>query len=185
MQKIKSKNEEVTVWDAIGHLPKFRPSLSETPKRQNGRKVSHEPVKSNHKEIEDNHWPRFQNERDIKIFKNWVENDMNRRGSEEKLAFYNKMLGKSSNHSKYRNLEKDKPSQTIVAHLYKDGLLFIHPEADQARSISVKEAALLQSFPEDFRFEESMGNNFKMIGNAVPPLMAKHIAIAIAEVLKK
>lgn len=99
--------------------------------------MSHEPVKSNHKEIEDNHWPRFQNERDIKIFKNWVENDMNRRGSEEKLSFYNKMLGKSSNHSKYRNLEKDKPSQTIVAHLYKDGLLFIHPEADQARSISV------------------------------------------------
>ena len=49
------------------------------------------------------------------------------------------------------------PSQTIVAHLYKDGLMFIHPDAKQARSISVKEAALIQSFPDDFEFTEKMG----------------------------
>ena len=60
--------------------------------------------------------------------------------------------------------------------------MFIHPDADQARSITVKEAALIQSFPDDFEFTESMGYNYKMIGNAVPPLMAKKIALAIAEV---
>ena len=102
---------------------------------------------------------------------------------DQRIEFYNTLLGKSSNHAKYRNLEWDKPSQTIVAHLYKDGLMFIHPDADQARSITVKEAALIQSFPEDFEFKESMGYNYKMIGNAVPPLMAEKIALAIAEIL--
>ena len=48
--------------------------------------------------------------------------------------------------------------------------MFIHPDAKQARSISVKEAALIQSFPDDFEFTEKMGYNYKMIGNAVPPL---------------
>ena len=65
----------------------------------------------------------------------------------------------------------------------KDGLMFIHPDANQARSITVKEAALIQSFPDDFKFTESMGYNYKMIGNAVPPVMAEKIAIAIADVI--
>ena len=103
---------------------------------------------------------------------------------EERIQFYNTLLGKQSKHAKYRNLEWDKPSQTIVAHLYKDGLMFIHPDGKQARSITVKEAALLQSFPDDFDFIESMGYNYKMIGNAVPPLMAKKIALAIANVIR-
>jgi DNA (cytosine-5)-methyltransferase 1 len=88
-------------------------------------------------------------------------------------------MGKKSNHAKYRNLEWDKPSPTFVAHLYKDGLMFIHPDIDQARSITVKEAALLQSFPEDYEFFGSQAYCFKMIGNAVPPEMAKNIALAI------
>jgi len=50
------------------------------------------------------------------------------------------------------------------------------------RTLTVKEAALIQSFPDDFEFKESMGYNYKMIGNAVPPLMANKIALAIAEV---
>ena len=62
--------------------------------------------------------------------------------------------------------------------------MFIHPDGKQARSITVKEAALIQSFPDDFEFIESMGYNYKMIGNAVPPLMAKKIAIAIARVFE-
>ena len=75
-------------------------------------------------------------------------------------------------------------ANTIVAHLYKDGLLFIHPDSEQSRTITVRESALLQSFPEDFEFIGSMGANYKMIGNAVPPNMAKSIGIAIARVLK-
>jgi DNA (cytosine-5)-methyltransferase 1 len=109
---------------------------------------------------------------------------MNKSSSQNKIDFYNDLMGKSSNHAKYRNLEWDKPSPTIVAHLYKDGLMFIHPDINQARTITVKEAALLQSFPDDFDFIASQGFAFKMIGNAVPPEMAKNIAIAISKKIK-
>ena len=61
--------------------------------------------------------------------------------------------------------------------------MYIHPDKNQARSITVKEAALLQSFPDDFEFHGSMGSNYKMIGNAVPPKMAKYIALGISDVL--
>ena len=100
---------------------------------------------------------------------------------DQRISFYNKLLSKNSKHAKYRNLEWKNPSQTIVAHLYKDGLMFIHPDEEQARSISVREAALIQSFPDDFEFPEKMGHNYKMIGNAVPPLMAKNIANAVSK----
>jgi DNA (cytosine-5)-methyltransferase 1 len=129
-------------------------------------------------------WPRFHNKRDVKIFKEWVSKEMNKKPMDLKIKFYNELLGKNSNHAKYRNLEWDNTSQTIVAHLYKDGLMFIHPDPKQARSISVRESALIQSFPFDFEFIEKMGHNFKMIGNAVPPLMAKKIALSVSKVYK-
>ena len=107
---------------------------------------------------------------------------MNSFSSEEKKEFYTKITGHKSNHIKYRNLEWDKPSPTIVAHLYKDGYMFIHPDINQLRTITVREAALLQTFPSDYRFSSSTSYNYKMIGNAVPVLFAKGIAESIYKV---
>lgn len=169
-----------TVKDAIGNLPSLLPL--NTTKKLDGKNISHE-LKKGGEEVKF-HQPRFHNDRDVSFFKEWLNQGMNSRSSIEKINFYNDRLSKKSNHAKYRNLEWDKPSPTIVAHLYKDGLMFLHPDEKQARSITVKEAALLQSFPDDFEFIGSQGVAFKMIGNAVPPEMAVNIAKAIYTILK-
>jgi DNA (cytosine-5)-methyltransferase 1 len=82
---------------------------------------------------------------------------------------------------KWRKLYRDKPSWTVPAHLGKDSYSHIHYDSEQARMITPREAARLQSFPDAFEFEGSMGDCFRQIGNAVPPLMAWAIA---AELMK-
>lgn len=80
---------------------------------------------------------------------------------------------------KYRKQSWDRPCTTVFAHLQKDGNRFIHPDSTQARTLTVREAARIQSFPDDYVFKAPGNVRYKYIGNAVPPLLAKAIAEAI------
>jgi DNA (cytosine-5)-methyltransferase 1 len=87
--------------------------------------------------------------------------------------------------NKWRKMWRDQPARTLMAHLGKDTYSHIHYDSKQARTISVREAARLQSFPDGFTFCGTMNPAFRQIGNAVPPLMAKALAERIYATLFK
>lgn len=173
-------NKKVTVEDSISDLPKLLP-LS-TPSK----KESHRSVLSN-KVL--NHLPRFHSQRDVNIFSELAKDVEN--GSvkypdvKSLIELYKNVTGKESKFHKYNVLNNKKPSNTIPAHLYKDGLRHIHPDPNQGRSITVREAARIQTFPDDMEFLGSMGEQYKMIGNAVPPLFSELLSNSIIKIFKK
>jgi DNA (cytosine-5)-methyltransferase 1 len=179
INKNEDKSNKQTIRDAIGMLPKIYPLKKAI--KEEGKNISHY---SNNNTIS-HHIPRYNNNRDINIFKEWVEKKMNYISHKEKVEFYYKKTGRNTLYSKYRNLEWEKQSYTIVAHLYKDGLMFIHPDSEQARSITIREAALLMTFPIDYKFIGSNAYCYKMIGNAVPVAFAKVIGESIFNILSE
>lgn len=178
--KAKASKNPMCSKTAFDNLPKIFPC-------QNSTKHSHS-IKLNGVPLPKNHEPRTHSNRDIEIFK-LLATDI--KTGEEKytssqalIQLYKEKTGKDSNFHKYHVIREDKPSNTIPAHLYKDGLRHIHPDPEQARSITVREAARLQSFDDDFEFLGSKGDQYKMIGNAVPPKFAKIIAETILEIFE-
>lgn len=170
-----------TVEDAIGDLQKWHPVK---PYKIGNKNISYEPEGESTLS-----WqiPRYQNERDINVFRMLtkdIEDNTNRYESvDELIKLYEETTGKKTAVHKYHVLRKNEPSTTILAHLYKDGFRFIHYDSSQARTITVREAARIQTFADDFEFPCSMGAAYKMIGNAVPSLFAKKLANAVKEFL--
>lgn len=172
-----------TVFDAIGDLPILLPREEEV--KVGGKKYSHYPDSTDIP----NHIPRYHNKRDIEIFKELaldIEKGIYKYLNVEELKkLYTMKTGKKSNIHKYHVLRWNEPSNTIPAHLKKDGLRHIHPDSRQARSITVREAARLQTFEDDFLFTGSAGADYEMIGNAVPPEFANKLAKALYRFIKE
>lgn len=180
IEEIQNCKLHLTVKDAIGNLPSLYPL--ENPIK-NGR-ITHSHQLNPNPEITQ-HEARNHGPREREIFKEWVEKDMNHISHQAMIYYYLKKTGHKTLYQKYKNLEWDKPSHTVVAHLSKDGYMFIHPDSKQQRSITIREAACLMTFPMDYQFLGSTPYNYKMIGNAVPVCFAKAIATGICKFLDK
>ncbi|RXI45771.1 restriction endonuclease [Malaciobacter mytili] len=182
-----SKSEEiVTVQDAIGDLPKLYPGGGKDIAIHKPKKISNYLAKIRRKDIDTihHHVARNHNELDKKRYRlmsmnKWSLGELYEK--EPSLAHPKKRLFSNS----YVVQHFDCPSKTIIAHLYKDGNQFIHPDPEQERTLTPREAARLQSFPDDFIFPCSKTQQYKQIGNAVPPLLAKHIASVLKKYLEQ
>lgn len=133
------------------------------------------------------HISRFNNENDLEIYRIAVEKWVN----EGKRLNYGELPDRLIKHNnvkaftnRFQVVNHKGVSHTIVAHICADGHYYIHPDINQNRSITVREAARIQSFPDDYFFESSRTAAFKQIGNAVPVLMAEGIANKIKEMIK-
>lgn len=132
------------------------------------------------------HIARSHNERDLEIYRiaidKWINKNERLRYSDlpERLRTHKNT---ESFLDRYKVIDPRGLSHTIVAHIAKDGHHYIYPDQEQVRSISVREAARIQSFPDNYYFEGGRTSAFKQIGNAVPPLMAQAIAEKIYEMI--
>ena len=135
------------------------------------------------------HQARPNKERDIEIYRKAIElwNDGHKRLNYNDLPPELKTHKNTTSFTdRFKVVEGDEPCcHTVLAHLSKDGHYFIHPDIEQHRSITVREAARIQSFPDSYYFEGPRTSQFVQIGNAVPPMMAKGIAEKITEELRQ
>ena len=176
----KYKSDKVySIHDAIGDLPPLYPVKAYKDGKRN---VSHEGKEKTNISW---HVARYQNEKRYKCFKKLtkdIEEEKYEYRDTKKLIKLYETTGRDSVH-KYHVLIKNEPSTTILADLYKNGFRFIHYYSKQARTLTVREAARIQTFDDDYEFADSMAPSYKMIGNAVPPLFAKKLSEAVHELL--
>jgi len=186
LSELSKKQPKTTVHDAIMDLPKLRPGegldiLKHAPKVMNDYiQLLRDPKQTTiHHHVARNH-----NALDIQRYENmsrygWTLSELY--SNRPALVHPKKRVFNNS----YVVQKFNRPSKTIIAHLYKDGNQFIHPDYTQARTFTPREAARCQSFPDNFIFPCSKTQQYKQIGNAVPPLLAKVIASVLKKYLQK
>jgi DNA (cytosine-5)-methyltransferase 1 len=177
-------HNESQVWDLLMDLPSLTPGQAASEHTMNDMRRLKKYVKDNHirqkEDILTAHVARPHTEQDIEIYKrtidlwNCSEERLKYDDLPEKLKTHN---NRTSFIDRFKVVEGNwDHCHTILAHLSKDGHYFIHPSIDQHRSITVREAARIQSFPDNYYFEGPRTAQFVQVGNAVPPMMAKVIA---------
>ncbi len=174
--------KKVTVEEAIGDLPAIYPIIT----------VLSSPLRIEYTTPACHttwHRARHHSIRDIEIYGMLAEDIMTERNeytnSQSLSNLYEERVGAKSPIHRYHVLRKDVPSTTIISHLDRDGNRFIHYDPKQCRDITPREAARIQSFDDDYDFLGSQTDTYIMIGNAVPPVLAKCIGLAVAEVLDR
>jgi DNA (cytosine-5)-methyltransferase 1 len=185
-----SSKKAVSVGDAISDLPAIQPVITPlgirvyTKREDTGLSYICDPQSDYQKTMRGkqklvlNHICRSHNDKDILIFKILNQGGKYKDIPKEMMRYRADIFD-----DKYRRLIMDSPSWTLTAHMKKDGLAYIHPLQD--RSISVREAARIQSFPDDFIFCAPMGRMFELVGNSVPPLLAKAVAEPLVSFIRK
>jgi DNA (cytosine-5)-methyltransferase 1 len=187
----KGKQPMVTLGEAIGDLPEvlagderhvqhYDLALRKAHAKQYGRRYTYGVLEAHKAKELVGHAARPHSLRDMRDFLRLREGETSRaalaRGVEMEFPYDREHFK-----DRYTRQHRDQLCSTIVAHLKKDGLMFIHPT--QTRSLTPREAARVQSFPDTFEFPQERTRSYSEIGNAVPPLVGKAVGLAVTDYL--
>ncbi len=197
IQRNNDEEEKFTLIDAIGDLPKLEAlkekNATELETKESGKKIMYNPLQVGNTYLklinrEDwnvpilfNHKARYNNDRDIEIFSRMLPGD---KSDSERIADIMPYTSRSHMFKdKYFKLLPNEVSKTITAHMKFDCNMYIHP--NQARGLTPREAARVQSYPDNYFFTGAYTKTYMQIGNSVPPLMARGIAKVVKGKLKE
>ena len=175
--------ERPTLWDAIGDLPVVEANIRDEvqkyaglPESELGKRLRRD-LPDEEAELVRDHITRAVRQDDAQIYR-----EMKQGASYLDVPEHLRRYRFDIFNDKYYRLSSDGLSRTITAHIAKDGYWYIHPEQD--RTLSIREAARIQTFPDRFRFAGHPSSRYRQIGNAVPPILASVIGSAVLDALE-